>query len=58
MSFVEDQCRIRKGFGAENVSHLRRTALNLLKQAKTAQCGIRIEWHRAGWDEEYLQKIL
>ncbi|MGB2864703.1 MAG: ISAs1 family transposase [Sedimentisphaerales bacterium] len=58
VSFGEDDSRIRKGFGAENVSRLRRIALNLLKQEKTAKCGIKIKQHKAGWDEKYLQKIL
>jgi predicted transposase YbfD/YdcC len=31
VSFHEDDSRIRKGHGAENVSRLRRIALNLLK---------------------------
>lgn len=58
VSFGEDQSRIRKGFGAENTSRLRRIALNLLKQEKTAKCGIKIKQHKAGWDEKYLRKIL
>jgi predicted transposase YbfD/YdcC len=32
MSFDEDQCRLRKDFAAENVSRLRRLALNLLRK--------------------------
>ncbi len=58
VSFGEDDCRIRKGFGAENVSRLRRIALNLLKQEETAKCGIKAKRNKAGWDEKYLQKIL
>ena len=58
VSFGEDGCRIRKGFGAENVSRLRRIALNLLKQEQTAKCGIKIKRHKAGWDEKYLEKLL
>ena len=58
VSFGEDESRIRKGFGAENVSRLRRIALNLLRQEKTAKCGIKIKQHKAGWYEKYLQKIL
>jgi len=58
VSFNEDDCRIRKGFGAENVSRLRRIALNLLKHEKTAKCGIKIKRHKAGWDEKYLEKLL
>src|SRR4030042_3302189 len=48
VSFGEDDCRIRKGFGAENVSRLRRIALNLLKQEETAKCGIKAKQHKAG----------
>ena len=58
VTFGEDDCRIRKGFGAENVSRLRRIALNLLKQDETAKCGIKSKRSKAGWDEKYLQKIL
>ncbi len=58
VSFGEDDSRIRKGFGAENVSRLRRIALNLLKQEETAKCGIKVKQHKAGWDEKYLQKVL
>ncbi len=58
VSFGEDDCRIRKGYGAENVSRLRRIALNLLKRDETAKCGIKAKRKKAGWDEEYLKKLL
>jgi predicted transposase YbfD/YdcC len=58
VSFGEDDCRIRKDFGAENFSRLRRIALNLLKQEKTAVCGIKAKQHKAGWDEKYMLKVL
>ena len=58
VSFGEDNCRIRKDFGAENFSCLRRIALNLLKQEKTLKRGIKAKQHKAGWDEQYLLKIL
>jgi predicted transposase YbfD/YdcC len=58
VSFGEDNCRIRKGFGAENVSRLRRIALNLLKQEETVKCGVKSKRHKAGWDEKYLRKVL
>ena len=58
VSFGEDDCRIRKGFGAENVSRLRRIALNLLKQEETAKCGIKAKRNKAGWNEKYMEKIL
>jgi predicted transposase YbfD/YdcC len=59
VSFGEDQCRIRKGYGAENMSRLRRIALNLLKQEKTLKKGIATTKRlNAGWNEKYLAKIL
>jgi len=58
MAFNEDQSRIRKGHGAENVSRLRRMALNLLKQETTNKRGIKTKRLRAGWDEQYLCQVL
>ena len=58
VSFGEDSCRIRKGFGAENVSRLRRIALNLLKNEKSSKRGIKIKQQKAGWSEAYLEKVL
>jgi predicted transposase YbfD/YdcC len=58
MSFGEDACRIRKGHGAENFSRLRRIALNLLQQEKTNTRGVKIKRLRAGWDHDYLLRVL
>jgi len=58
VSFHEDQSRIRKGHGAENMSRLRRIALNLLKQDTTNKRGIKTKRLRAGWEEQYLCQIL
>jgi predicted transposase YbfD/YdcC len=58
VAFDEDRCRIRKGHGAENFSILKRIALNLLKKENTEKVGIANKRLRAGWDEEYLLKVL
>ena len=58
VAFNEDDCRVRKGNGAENFSVLRRIALNLLKREKTEKAGIASRRLRSGWDEDYLMKVL
>ena len=58
VAFREDECRIRKGNGAENMAILRHIALNLLKNEKTAKVGIKNKRLMAGWDMSYLEKVL
>jgi len=58
MAFREDECRIRRGRGAENFSRLRRIALNLLKKEKTLRIGIKAKRLRAGWDHDYLLRVI
>ena len=58
VSFREDDCRIRKGHGAENFSRLRRIALNLLKNEKSVKIGIKTKRLKAGWNHDYLLRIL
>jgi predicted transposase YbfD/YdcC len=58
IAFREDDSRIRKGNGAQNFAVLRHIALNLLKQEGTAKGGTRVKRLRAGWDEDYLLKVL
>lgn len=58
VGFGEDRSRVRKGHGAENLSRLRRMALNLLRQEKTVRMGIKNKRLLAGWDHDYLLKLL
>ncbi len=58
VTFSEDHCRIRKGHGGVNFSTLRRTALSLLKQEKTAKCGVKNKRLTAGWDDNYMEKVV
>jgi predicted transposase YbfD/YdcC len=58
VSFREDQCRVRVGHGAENLSRLRRLALNLLKRDTSVKIGINGKRLKAGWDEHYLLRLL
>lgn len=58
VAFREDECRVRKGHGAENLARLRHIAMNLLKQDKTAKVGIKNKRLKAGWDHDYLLRLL
>ena len=58
MGFREDESRVRKGNSAENMSILRRMAMNLLRRDKSVKVGIEAKRKRAGWDEMYLRKVL
>lgn len=58
VAFREDQCQIRKDHGAENFAMLRHIAVNLLKREKTAKVGVKIKRNKAGWDTNYLLKVL
>jgi predicted transposase YbfD/YdcC len=58
VTFQEDQCRIRKGHADTNFSTLRRTALSMLKNESTLKVGVKNKRLTAGWDENYLAKVL
>ena len=58
VSFREDDLRIRKGHAPENMSILMRTALSLLKKETTNRRGIKTKRKIAGWDTDYLEKVL
>lgn len=58
VAFREDEQNANAGNIAENMSLIRRTALNMLKQEKSAKCGIEIKRQAAGWDNEYLLKVI
>jgi predicted transposase YbfD/YdcC len=58
VSFREDDNRIRKGNGAENYSRLCRIALNLLRRDKSLKIGIKGKRLNAGWDNDYLLRLI
>jgi predicted transposase YbfD/YdcC len=58
VTFREDDLRIREGHAPANMSILMRTALALLKQEKTLRRGISTKRLVAGWNEDYLEKVL
>jgi predicted transposase YbfD/YdcC len=58
VAFREDDCRKRKGNCATNFSKIRRIALNLLKNDKSIKAGVKAKRKVAGWDNEYLEKLI
>lgn len=58
LAFREDESRVRIGNGPQNFAVLRHIALNLLRRETSAKLSIRAKRLRAGWDHDYLLKIL
>ena len=58
MAFDEDHCRVRTGHADQNLAVVRHLTLNLLKQERTAKVGIKAKRKKAGWDHNYLLKVL
>lgn len=58
VSFDEDACRIRKDWGAQTLAVLRHIAVNLVRRETSHKRGIKARRKRAGWDRDYLLRIL
>jgi predicted transposase YbfD/YdcC len=58
VAFDEDQSRTRKGHADQNMAAVRRLALNLLGAEDSLSVGIKNKRLRAGWDPDYLLKVL
>lgn len=58
IGFCEDDCRIRKDHGPENMALFRQIAVNLLKQDKTVKLGIRNRRTIAAADDNYRERLL
>lgn len=58
IAFREDECRVRKDHGPENLALLNRLALSLLKQDQQNKVGIACKRKMCGWDDDYLFAIL
>lgn len=58
VAFQEDASRIRKDHAPANLAVVRHIALNLLRQDSSAKGGIKAKRLQAGWDNDYLIRLL
>lgn len=58
VTFREDESRVRKGNAPENFAVLRHIALNMIKKETSLKKSIKSKRLRAGWDNNYLLKVL
>jgi predicted transposase YbfD/YdcC len=58
MAFNEDQNRVRKDHGDQNLAVLRRIALGLMRRDKTVKLGAKNKRLKAGRNREYLMRVL
>lgn len=58
VAFREDDSRIRKDNAPQNFAILRHIANSLLQQDNSSKTGIKNKRLKAGWDNEYLAKVL
>jgi predicted transposase YbfD/YdcC len=58
VAFREDDCRVRAGNAAANFSAVRQLALGLLKQRTETKVGIKNRRHVAGWDHDFLLRVV
>ena len=58
VTFSEDQSRVRKDRGPENLAMLRRLVVSILQQDTSCKASLRGKRLIAGWNDEALLKIL
>lgn len=58
VAFREDECRVRAENAAANFSAVRQLALGLLKQRTETKVGIKIRRSMAGWDDNFLLRVV
>ena len=57
VTFKEDDCRIRKDDGAENVGIIRRFALNI-SRLQPSKISMRRKLKQAGWSDQFRKELI
>jgi len=58
VAFREDDSRVRRDNGAQNLAVIRHAALNLLRQDKTSKLGIKNKRKKCAYDNDFLASLL
>lgn len=58
VAFNEDRNRKRKGNASQNFSLINKIVLNMAKNEKTCKMGIKSKRKKAGYDNQYLERLL
>jgi predicted transposase YbfD/YdcC len=58
VGFGEDSCRVRTGHAPQNLTLLRRLAINALNQEQSCRRSLRQKMNRAGMDDGYMLQVL
>jgi predicted transposase YbfD/YdcC len=58
VDFDEDACRVRTDHAPENFAMLRQIAHNLIKNESSKKVSVRRKINKAGWDNDFLARIL
>jgi hypothetical protein len=58
IAFDEDSNRTRNGHSAAKLAVIRNIALNLIKAEETSKVGVKVERLKAGWDNDYLLRVV
>jgi predicted transposase YbfD/YdcC len=58
VDFDEDACRVRTDHAPENFAMLRQIAHNLIKQESSKNVSVRRKINKAGWDNDFLTRIV
>ncbi len=56
--FKEDYCRVRTGYGAENLNAVRKIALNTIKRDNSVNTSFKNKRKMCGWDDNFALNIL
>lgn len=58
VAFREDDSRVHRDNGTQNLAVVRHIALNMLRQDKATKLGVKNKRLKAGWDNDYLASLL